>query len=635
MMTIEALLTCLADYRARAKTVQAKYPFYDWACKNVKGYKTRNGNVAFRKRCLELAKDNDDYSRQLWIMCSRDILFWINTVVFTYDPRLVPKSSVVPFITYYFQDVMTDDIKNAIDNKHDELTEKSRTMGASWLILIVFVWMWTFREYNAFRVFSRNEMLVDKTEDPDSLFWKILFMIEHQPKLLKPNYNYTHLHIKNLDNNSTIDGCTTTSDAAAGGRCTAMLLDEFGLVPDGAGMLTSTRDVTKCRIFNSTHRGAGTAFYKLSLRPIAKLTTHWSLHPLYNQGLYYSTKDGQLVIVDKDFKCKVTVTRQEYDFPDTYPFRKDGKLRSPWYDNECDRAEHPMEIAQELDMDPFASDFQYFTGNLIPDIEKNDVRMPYHEGILTFDDHSLEPLEFIEGENGQLKLWIHPDAYGKLPEDLSVVGGFDVAQGTGASNSTATFVNSRTGEKIAEYANPKINPEAYASEAIAMCNFFNEAFMIPDASGAAGQSFCNQVLKLGYRNIYYRRNEEGLTKNVSDKPGVFLNPAVRTKTLGEYRLALKNKVFIQRSHEANQECMSYIYIGREVIHSSAKNSVDPSGAGENHGDRVIADALACKGLELLTGGNSTDEKTKGEIPPNCYAARKRDRDEKKRIAEEW
>lgn len=591
--------------------------------------------MAFRKRCLELAKENEDYAHQLWIMCSRDILFWINTFVFTYDPRLVPKSAVVPFITYYFQDVAIDEIRKAIEDGYDALTDKSRTMGVSWIYLTAFTWYWIFKPYTSFRMLSRNEDLVDKTDDPDSLFWKVLFILEHLPKFIKPQYNYIHLSIKNEDNNSTITGCTTTSDAARGGRCTAMFPDEFAAVPDGDGIEKATQAVTKCRLFNSTHQGASTAFYRLSQGSIKKLILHWSLHPLYNPGLYYSTKDGQLVIVDKTFKGKVTVTRKEYDFPDNYPFRLDGKLRSPWYDNECDRASHPMQIAQELDMDPFASDFQYFTGDMINEIERNDVRRPYHEGILSFDDHSLEPLEFIEGENGQLRLWIYPDAYGKIPDDISVVAGFDVAQGTGASNSTATFANARTGEKIAEYANPKINPEAYASIAIAMCKYFNEAFMIPDASGAAGQSFCNQVLKLGYRNLYYRRNEEGLTVKVSDKPGVFLNPAVRSKTLGEYRLALKNKTFIQRSHEANQECMSYIYVGREVIHSSAKNSVDPSGAGENHGDRVISDSLVVKGLELLRGSDSTGEKLPDELPQFCYAARKRDREEKKRRADMW
>ena len=568
------------------------------------------------------------------MMCSRDILFWVNTFVDTYDPRLVPKSAVVSFITYYFQDVAIDEIKEAIENGHDELTDKSRTMGVSWMYLTVFTWFWIFKEYTSFRMLSRNEDLVDKTDDPDCLFWKVLFILEHLPKFLKPTYNYIHLSIKNEDNKSTITGCTTTSDAARGGRCTAMFPDEFAAVPDGDGIEKATQAVTKCRLFNSTHQGANTTFYRLSQGPIKKLILHWSLHPLYNRGLYYATKEGQLIVVDKDYRHKVTVTRQEYDFPNNYPFRKDGKLRSPWYDNECDRATHPMQIAQELDMDPFASDFQYFDGVMIQEIEKEDVRKPYVEGMLDFDDRSLEPLGFTQTPNGHLKLWIYPDIYGKLPESAAFVGGFDISAGTGASNSTASFANLKTGEKIAEYANPNVTPEKFASIAIAMCKWFNEAFMVFDSSGATGKSFNLEIIKLGYRSLYYRRNEEGLNKKVSDRPGVFLNPVEKTTTISQYRLALKEKRFIQRSHEANQECLSYIYTtGNTIEHSSAKNNPDPSGAGANHGDRVIADALCVRGLDLM--GDAIKTEAEKVIPENCYAMRKKEREDRKRAESEW
>ena len=375
MMTVEQLLVSSTDYSQRTKKVQSKFPFYHWCCQNVPGYKTRRGNLLFRKKVLKLALEDEDFALQLWIMCSRDILFFVNTFVFTYDPRLVPKIAEIPFITYDFQDVAFHDIIAAIDNKYDQLTEKSRTMGASWMYLIVFLWMFLFVPYAAFRLLSRNEDLVDKDEDPDSLFWKVLFALNHLPKFLQPETNYVHLHMKNYDNEATIDGCTTTSDTARGGRCTALFPDEFAAVPDGAGMLASTRDVTKCRLFNSTHHGAGTAFYRLSQSRINKLTLHWSLHPLYNKGLYYS-ENKKLIRCDKDFKSEVWIGDITYNFPDNYPFILDGKLRSPWYDNECARADHPMEIAQELDIDPFAADFQYFNGPMIQDIENEDVRPP-------------------------------------------------------------------------------------------------------------------------------------------------------------------------------------------------------------------------------------------------------------------
>lgn len=613
--------------------MQSKYPFYQWCCQNVPGYKTRRGNLLFRKKVLKLAFEKEDFALQLWIMCSRDLLFFINTFCFTYDPRLVPdKIPEIPFITYEFQDVAFHDIRMAIINKYDQLTEKSRTMGLSWMYLMVFLWMFDFIDYAAFRLLSRNEDLVDKDEDPDCLFWKVLFAMEHLPSFLQPDYNHVHLHMKNYDNNATIDGCSTTSDAARGGRCTALFPDEFAAVPDGAGMLAATRDVSKCRLFNSTHHGAGTAFYRMSVGSINKLTVHWSVHPLYNPGLYYS-EGKKLIRVDKEFKGEVWIEDKTYDFPDNYPFILDGKLRSPWYDNECARADHPMEIAQELDIDPFAADFQFFTGTLIPDIETEDVRPPFHEGMLEFDEDSLDPLEFIEGKNGPMKLWIHPDMYGRFPVDLQVGVGVDVSAGTGASNSARSYVNLRTGEKIAEYVNPFVKPEAFARVGIALNKWFNDAFEVPDGAGP-GRTYCDELMSLGYRDIYFRRDEVGLKKKVSDKPGVFLNPKEKMAIFGKYRRALKEKSFIQRSHEANQECLAYIHIGgNKIEHTKAVKSVDPSGAGDSHGDRCVADACANKCLELLGAKNPSS--VPGSEPRHCWAARKREAEQKKHREKEW
>jgi len=624
-------LTCLSDYRAKAAAIQNKYPFYKWACRNVKGYLTKGGNVAFREKCLKLAK-NEAFAEELWIMCARDMLFWVNTFVYTFDPRLIPNSTVLPFITYDFQNVALDEIKESIEFGFDQLTEKSRDMGASWMYIGVYTWFFLFRYYQAFRMMSRTEDLVDKTEDPDSLFWKVMFIIDHLPKWMRPAYNRTHLHLKNLDNDSTIDGCSTTGDAARGGRCTSMLIDEFAAVEQGNEVLSSTRDVTKSRQFNSTHKGTATAFHRLSKGKIRKLRLHWSLHPVKSKGLYYS-KDGKLVIIDKDFKGRVMLNGKEYTFPEEYPFRLDGKVRSPWYDNECDRAAHPMEIAQELDMDPFASDFQYFDPAVIEQIEANDIRPPFLVGNLVFDDDTLEPMDFLEDEKGPLSLWIYPDAYGHFPGDLEVIAGIDISAGTGASNSVASFVNLKTGEKIAEYANPWIKPEAFAGLAIALCKYFKDAFMVFDGAGP-GRTFGDTVIELGYRNLYFRRNEEGLNKKVTDKPGVFLNPKEKAVVLGAYRKALKEGAFIQRSHIANRECLEYVYTMRNSIeHSSAVHAIDPSGAKDQHGDRVIADALANKGRALM--GHGPIKKEKKTIPENCYAARRRRYEEQLKKEKEW
>ncbi len=597
--------------------------------------KTVQGNLAYRRKLLKKAEKNEGFQESLWMMCKRDQLFFVNFFVYTFDPRLVERSNVVPFVTYQFQDIVFDDIDNALNIGQDQGSEKSRDMGASWMYLISFLHRWLFFSYQTFRLISENENKVDMTDEPDCLFWKLEFALKHLPPFLRPSFKKNHLLLKNFDTESTITGCATTGDATRGGRCTGMLIDEMAAISEANALMSSTQAVTNCRLYNSTHQGAATAFYRLmNNEKTPKMVLHWSLHPVKQRGLYYS-KNGKLIVLDKKYKGMVRPygQKEQISFPDDYEFRLDGRLRSPWYDYECDRASHPMEIAQELDMDPFASDFQYFDADVISRIEKEDCRPPYVEGILEFDEDSLEPIGFVEAEGGHMRLWFHPDAYGHAPVDLKVVSGHDISAGTGASNTTGSYVNLKTGEKIAEYANPWHKPESYAKLAIATAKWLNEAYLIWDGAGP-GRTFSEEIIRLGYRNIYYKRNEKSLSKKVSDHPGVFLNPDEKKAVIGAYSRALKDRTFIQRSSIANTETLSFIYTVRNTIeHSASANAVDPSGAKNNHGDLVIADALASKALDLIGGDKlkSDDEL----IPQNCHAARKQERERRAKKKSEW
>jgi len=53
---------------------------------------------------------------------------------------------------------------------------------------------------NTFRscLVSRVEDLVDKTDDPKSLFWKIDFIHKHLPKWLMPDFERQKMHLKKL-----------------------------------------------------------------------------------------------------------------------------------------------------------------------------------------------------------------------------------------------------------------------------------------------------------------------------------------------------------------------------------------------------------------------------------------------------
>lgn len=557
--------------------------------------KDRAANLRFRREMIQLGNSDPAAAAELAAMCRRDILFYINTFSWTYDPRLPGEAVVVPFLTYECQDEAILDIKSLLGT-NDIGIEKSRDMGASWICLSVFEHAWHFFEMQSFLMVSRVEDLVDKKDDPDCLFWKIDFILEHLPSWLRPSYNRQKLMLTNTDNGSTIAGASTTGETGRGGRRTAILFDEFASVEDGYGMLSASRDATDCRIFNSTPKGAANAFYDIMQTGIRKVRLHWSQHPRKAEGLY----------------------------------EREGKLRSPWYDKQCERTPHPAEIAQELDIDYLGSDYQYFSADLLDGYERKYACAPYRVGEFEFDDQTCEPhteSPFVDVEGGRLSLWMHLLGTGQPPPEMlgDCVIGADIATGTGASNSSLSIGCRRTGEKIGEFVSPNVRPEQLARIAVALSKWLGGALIIPEANGP-GRNFIDAVREIDPTVRLYRRTDDRtLSRKISDLPGWYATRETKIALFGDYRRALADETFINRSLPALRECREIVYSpAGGVQHSRSQRAIDPSGARENHADRPTADALLCKGLRSAVR-SSVDGPQMGEdsiAPAGSFAWRR-------------
>lgn len=543
--------------------------------------------------------------------CSRDLLFFVNAFCWTYDPRKT-EAPVLPFITYDFQDSALLDIEHSITGGRDLVLEKSRDMGASWMCLTVFYWRFLFRKYQSFMMVSRKADLVDKRGDPDSLFWKIDFITKHLPGWMIPEFTRNEMHFHNESNGSTIDGESTTGDVGVGGRRTAIMLDEFAKVEQGYRVLEATRDNTKCRIFNSTPEGPSGAYYDMRQNAIKQdtptklITLHWVLHPEKSKGLYYDSAN---------------------------------RPRSPWYDYECSRVANLREIAKELDIDYEASGYQFFDPAHLDRQKAEHVRPPDLKGDLDFDDRTCQPNGFLTREGGHLHLWTSDafqlDESGKPPKTHTYVVGCDVGVGTGSSNSTVSVVIAETGEKVAEYANANITDWKFANFVVALCRWFKSkndlgAYLIWEANGP-GRSFGDQVLKSGYYNIYYREQSEGSTrKRASDYPGWYTTQENKRALLADLRRAEAQNEFVNHSAASADERRYYIHLPNGSIeHSDSVTTEDPTGARGNHGDRVIADALAFRASKEYKLPDAVKEQV---IPENCLLSRVRRRQREAALA---
>ncbi len=596
-------------------------------------------NRAYRREILTLAAGNEEFQEWCWVRSSRDFIFWADTFAYTYDPKTHPEFPNRRFVLFGYQGEGARKILKAI-GIHDILIEKSRQMGVSWLLMAIFVWLWLFRPMQSILLGSRKEDLVDKPGDSSSLFWKLDYIIERLPVWMRPGFDRTSKHLFNKGNKSAIDGESTNDNFGRGGTKTVIDLDEFQAADNGHKLQDATQAATNCRLFVGTPAGAAGAYHDQRTKmvestPERVLTFHWRMNPIYAAGLYSiegCDKGSPPVILDGS-----------YNFPDGFDFVNvvypQFKLRSPWFNEQCLRASSAQQIASELEIDYLQSGWQFFDPlRLKGVVDQITTRDAACRGEVLRDPDWKTPKWLEQGEGGRLELWFSPMADGRTPWD-DVVIGCDIASGSGgekSSNSSASIARRSTGEKIGELTSNTINPTEFANYALALCSWFNKAFLIWEQNGPNGAQFGKVVKDSGYRNIFYRKKETRLDFVQSKEPGWWTSDTTKPVLLGGYAEALFTGAFTNPSRAALVECGHYVQNGNKIEHSRSLASAteDPTAVGESHGDRVIADALVWRGIQDRAGqGNQAPPES--QLPPNCALSRRLNRERAALTANSW
>lgn len=561
-------------------------------------------------------------------LCRRDIIFYINTFVWQYNPKKPGRKKAGPFIAWQFQADAILQILKCVHEGRDLVIEKSREMGATWFCLIVMEWLWHFHPLNAILCISRNSDLVESPR-PDSLFWKIDFILRYQPDWLLPKMTRQKMYFGNDDNESKITGEASTGKAGVGGRATIMFIDEFSQITEDYEVLHRTSDTADCRIFNGTHLGLDTAFYSLTRRPdMRKLQLHWSQHPAKKRGLYrYNVGSGKVEVLDKSYRWPVDFNFVMESAPVGGPY---PGTRSPWYDLQCERKGNPRAVAMDLDINPEGTVSQFFNPMLIRRL-LSYACPPTWTGHLLYDEKTAKPFGFTSTKpsrldlhqscSGKMNLWITPDAAGELPLDLYAIG-VDPAFGSGATPSCVSVIRCTTGEMILEYADPNIKPHELAPVLVALGRLLrgeSQTALLAWEQLGPGVQLGLYILQLGYRHIYYREQEMPMrtVRTISDSPGWLPNGESKRLLLAEYSVALETGRLTNRSEESLKECLKFKFTsdGRSVEHPEEVNNEDPSGARVNHGDRTMSIALAWKMAQILWNRRTDARSMMGEDGP--------------------
>jgi hypothetical protein len=588
-------------------------------------------NVAFRADLHSYLAGASKQARNDFVqMCMLKPQIAFKTMLWTFQPRPeIQPYGVLPFITWPWQDTKIEELVYMMTHDGKVQAKKSREVGGTWIILGCGLVLWLVRPRTLGLVISRKEELVEKKGSPDCLFWKLDYMLQNLPEWITPAFERTERHLKNVWNDSVIDGETTAGNVGKGGRRNWVFCDEFPAVKHSEAVCIerALSDTASCKIYLGTSEYRSHPFSKMGTQTgTVKMAFGWWLHPFKALGLYWSPDINELIFEDIDYYKKLApqvfekynkgqtikysdlMTELFMSYPDLkLSFVADGgrpdkpKWRSPWYDKqESERT--PLDIATNLDMNEIgAGDMVFTSATLNQMIEL--IKSPVCEGEILYsvNNNQVTNWKFINGGKGKFKWWGQLGGARPL-QNHNYVMGCDISLGQGQSNSVCSIFDVDTREKVGSWVDSNTLPETFADTVYALGQWIGGMSGVPllnfEANGI-GQVFGKRIKALGYPLIFKTTTSKKGYKERLATIGWFNNPNTKLELLLSYNASLtatfhpslKAKKFINYDQDAIREAEDYIFNGNQIIPSQCVE--DSGGAKMTHGDRVIADALCC------------------------------------------
>lgn len=563
-------------------------------------------------------------------MCEDDPLFFINGFVHQFNP-LILGAEAGPFILWPSQEKAlagSPGIFGAMLNGYDLTVQKSREEGGSYLVVLAMLHGWRFKRRKKYLMISHKEELVWNPGDHDALFSKAEYVLEGLPEWMRGGWDKDNSDTWRKrfafcpESGGVWTGLATTKKVTIGGRYSAVLFDEFAHIEIAKSIRGRTKATSRCRIFVSTHAGAGTEFAVMCDDPkIAKVVLHWTDHPRKNPGMYrWDQEKQQVEVLDKD-----------YQYPPEFEFVESGEptggvmpnVRSPWYDAECHGIGDLGTVGEELDINPAGSVKQVFDPVLIGQLCLR-TENPWWIGDLAFDDETGTPHALVNSPAGDIKLWgLRPIKDGKIPPGIYAAAA-DIGQGTGCTPSSLVIGDVERRAKVLELCRSDLDPREFAALCVALCRLFRTldgipAKMVFEKTGPTGGSFEKKCLELGFRRLWERPTSAKFKTTMGGvRYGWMATGEEKGKLLLEYGLALKQRHFYNPSKSALMQCLNF----RKNKQNKPEHPPEvpaPEGVKARfvHGDVVIADALLCMMFTDMDGpGEAIREATEPEPPCN-------------------
>lgn len=509
-----------------------------------------------RNPVLEIAERN-------WALS--DPLRFFEMHAWIYEPRpsildaMGLTSATIPFVLYSYQ---ISDILSIIDHiksGKDLLIEKSRTMGVTWFIDVIFLWFWLQKESgNNFLVGSEKEEKVDQKGEISTMMQKIRHSLyQLHPVFLPENWDPLkydkYMLLINPDNNNTIHGESNNINFSRSGRYKAIFMDEFAFWEHkDEEAWTATSQSSQCRLVVSTPHGIGRKFADIRFNTaIDIMTLHWSIHPIYQAGKW----------------------RGEH------PRRPELKnvWLSAWYLEECKRLGD--DVFQELDIDYLSTGHPYFDNLLIS--KKYQQLTEKKEKIARYDfERKGDEITLYESSSG--RIWIRKKAeHIKKWIDLRYIISADVAEGLEKGDFDSAYIYDRVTKEDVGWIHGKFDTDVFALLLVHFAKVYDNAWMAVESNNQ-GIAVLKKIKSMAYLRLMHAMNYTQIVDFETVKLGWNTSKLTRNPMCADLREIVKADQEGVFDAEFYKECMTFVY---------DKNGKAQAEEGKNYDDRVMAQAI--------------------------------------------
>lgn len=601
MTTLETPTT--PDTEAKTQCQPLAYPEGVYTCP-VTGVEIPKPDKAHREWRADVlmsakhSRKSQDYLREV---ASHSLIVFINLFGWTYlfkkinksGKEVAPPTAHVPFNTWPCQDTALEQLAACVptspdDEGSDVLIDKSRDMGASWLIVELVAWLWLFCPDSRCVLASRIEDEIDKRGSPRSIFWKIEYQVGKLPEWLLPVSERSQLdrggayrqymQLTNPANGATISGTASTEHIGRGDRANLVAFDEFAAMEHAEEAWEAAADTTPCRIANSTPIGAGTKYSRLYFEGVKSGTPKVV-------GLYYHDhpEKGRGRELRTDENVDITGEAGERYY------------WTPWLSQEIPRRT-PLYLAQNIFAKHTTSGITIFNTAAITRHMRNHTEEPKRCEMVVDEDASGREVAWFRHapNNGRWYLWCDLDRNGRpANQQTNYVIFADPAYGNGQANAAVNVLDRETGKIVAEYVDPYTPPQDLSWEMGRAGRYLfrgqAKSALVGWETNGPGESMFWDFQRMDYPFVYYQKQLGYAGDRQTRRYGWNSTDTKKEMLCAELDKALVNDQIHIPSHATLSEMLEYTFdengrIGPGHLHD------EKTGAKKAHGDRVIAAA---------------------------------------------